>query len=54
MEKLELFIEAIQDAPVIAAVKNDEGLERALASDNTVVFLLYGSILNSQELVRRV
>ncbi len=53
-EKLSLFVEAMQDAPVIAAVKNDEGLERALTSESTVVFLLYGTILNIAELVRRV
>lgn len=53
-EKLELFVEAVQDAPVIAAVKNDEGLERALTSESTVIFLLYGTILNITELVRRV
>ena len=28
-DKLQLFVEAIQDAPVIAAVKNDEGLDDA-------------------------
>jgi len=52
-EKLQRFLEAVQDAPVIAAVKNDEGLERAIASDSTVVFLLYGTILNVEELVQR-
>ena len=52
--KLKLFVEAIQDAPVIVAVKDDGGLERALASDCTVVFLLYGTILNIPELVRQV
>lgn len=50
---LKLFVEAMQDAPVIAAVKNDEGLDRALVSDCTVVFLLYGTILNIGELVQR-
>ena len=53
-EKLKLFVEAIQDAPVIAAVKNDEGLERALASDSTAVFLLYGTVLNITDLVRQI
>ena len=52
--KLNRFVEAIQDAPVIAAVKNDEGLDQALASDSRVVFLLYGTILNIKELVQRV
>ena len=53
-EKLERFVEAIQDAPVIAAVKNDEGLDRALDCDSSVIFLLYGTILNITDLVRRV
>lgn len=53
-EKLKLFVEAIHDAPVIAAVKDDQGLERALTSDSTVVFLLYGTILNIRELVQKV
>lgn len=53
-EKLKLFVEAIQDAPVIAAVKDDQGLERALTSDCTVVFLLYGTILNIREPVQRI
>ena len=52
-EKLNLFMEAIQNSPVIAAVKDDEGLDRALASDCTVVFLLYGTILNIGELIQR-
>ena len=52
--RLKLFVEAMRDAPVIAAVKDDEGLERALASDCKVVFLLYGTILNVKDLVGRV
>lgn len=51
--KLKLFLDAIQEAPVIAAVKDGQELEQALASDCTVVFLLYGTILNIHELVRR-
>ena len=53
MTKMELFLDAMQDAPVIAAVKDDGGLERALAADNTVIFLLYGTILNITDLIRR-
>ena len=52
--KLNLFVVAMLDAPFFSAVKNDEGLDRALDSDCTVVFLLYGTILNIGELVRRV
>ena len=35
----------LMDAPVIAAVKDDAGLRRALESDCQVIFLLYGTIL---------
>ena len=48
------FADALQDQPVIAAVKNDAGLERALESECTVIFFLYGTILNIPQLVRRV
>ena len=46
--------ELLMDAPVIAAVKDDAGLYRALASDCQVIFLLHGSILNVGELVNKV
>ena len=32
--------------PVIAAVKNEKGLNKALESDCEIIFLLYGDILN--------
>lgn len=46
--------ELLLDAPVIAAVKDDAGLYRALSSECKAVFLLYGSILNVGELVQRI
>lgn len=48
------FLSAIETSPVIAALKNDEGLEDALKSDCTVIFFLYGTILNIGTLVDRV
>ena len=42
------------DSPVIAAVKDDGGLRLALASDCRVIFLLYGSIVNIEELVQQI
>lgn len=42
------------DSPVIAAVKDDAGLQLALASDCQVIFLLYGSIVTIEELVQRI
>lgn len=40
--------------PVIAAVKNEEQLDRALESECDVVFLLFGDILNVAALAARV
>jgi len=42
------------DAPIIAAVKDGAGLQQALESDCKVIFLLYGTILNIDTLVRQV
>ena len=42
------------DSPVIAAVKDDGGLRTALASDCRVIFLLYGSIVNIEDLVQQI
>ena len=36
--------DSLADGPIIAAAKNDEGLEQALSSDSPVVFLLYGYV----------
>ncbi|MGM9630479.1 glycerol-3-phosphate responsive antiterminator [Butyricicoccus sp.] len=47
------FVESLQDAPIIAAVKNDDGLEKALASDCAAIFFLYGTILNIGQLTER-
>ena len=48
-------LEAIlAENPIIAAVKDDDGLEKALLTDCRVIFLLYGSICNVGELVERI
>jgi glycerol-3-phosphate responsive antiterminator len=46
--------ELLLDSPIIAAVKEDAELIRALESDCQVVFLLYGNIVNIDALVQRV
>ena len=53
-EKRTAFLESLRDAPVIAAVKNEEGLARALESECAAVFVLQGSILNIAKLVRQI
>ena len=49
-----VFEEAIQEAPVIAAVKNDMGLAHALRSECAAVFILYGTILDIGQIVKRI
>lgn len=42
-----LFKEALEDSPIIAAVKDDEGLSRCLTSDSRIIFILYGDIVET-------
>ena len=46
--------ELLADSPIVAAVKGFTELEKALNSDCQVIFLLSGTLLNIEELVRRV
>lgn len=48
------FLEIIEDTPIIASVKNFEGLEKCLNSDIQVVFVLFGDICNITEIVDRI
>ncbi len=46
--------EIFEENPIIAAVKDDEGLECAISSDCRCVFFLYGNICDIAGKVRRV
>lgn len=48
------FYDAMTDCPVIAAVKNFEGIERCLESDVKIVFVLFGDMCNIGEIVKRI
>ncbi len=48
------FINKIEVNPIIAAVKDDEGLEKALKEEVEIIFVLYGDICTIPEIVRRV
>lgn len=50
----ELFKEALEDSPIIAAVKDDEGLSRCLTSDSRIIFILYGDIVTISDIVETV
>ena len=45
--------EALQSNPIIAAVRDDEGLGACLQADVQTVFVLYGDICGIAGIVRR-
>ncbi len=48
------FREIVDSCPVIAAVKDDEGLDKCLTTDIQVVFVLYGDIITIGSIVDRI
>lgn len=48
------ILSSIEQTPIIAAVKNDSGLEQVLTRDNRVVFLLYGDVCSLPGTVARL
>lgn len=49
-----MFRNIIEDCPIIAAVKDAEGLERCLESDCSVIFVLFGDICSVKDIVARI
>lgn len=48
------LLEMLGESPIVAAVKDEEGLKKCLSSECRLVFVLYGSILNIADIVSRV
>ncbi len=48
------FREALEDSPIITAIKDEKGLEKCLDSDSRVVFILYGDICNIADIVKNI
>lgn len=48
------FKEALEDSPIIAAIKDDEGLHKCLSSESRVIFILYGDICSISDIVETV
>ena len=46
--------EALEDSPVIAAIRDDTGLEACLNADVKVVFVLYGDVCSIPHIVDRI
>lgn len=49
-----LIHEAIEDCPIITAVKDEAGLKKCLTCDSRIVFILFGDICNIGRLVDKV
>lgn len=47
------LLEIIADSPVIAAVKDEEGLDKSLKTDCRIIFILYGNICSLTTIVER-
>jgi glycerol uptake operon antiterminator len=48
------FVEAIEESPIIAAVKDMDGLQRCFESDSKIVFILFGDICNINDIINTV
>ncbi len=46
------FIQEIESNPVIAAIKDDDGLKKSLQTDISVIFVLYGDICSIPHIVK--
>lgn len=45
------FQEALEDSPIIAAIKDDDGLQKCKTCDSRVIFILYGDIVTIADIV---
>ena len=48
------FIDKLEKNPIIAAVKDDEGLDVAINADVEIIFILYGDICSINRIVNKV
>ena len=48
------MLELLEESPIIAAVKSQEGLEHSLKSECKVVFVLFGTICDIDAIVAKI
>ena len=48
------YREAFEDYPIVAAIRDDEGLEGCLKTDCQNIFILYGTVMNISGIVERI
>ncbi|GAA0116737.1 glycerol-3-phosphate responsive antiterminator [Clostridium senegalense] len=49
-----VFYDALEQSPIVSAVKDMDGLCKALESDSKVVFVLFGDICNISDITKRI
>lgn len=52
--KKEEIMEQFEDCPVIAAIKDEKGLQKCLESDIQIVFVLFGDLCSISDIVKRL
>lgn len=48
------LLEIVAESPVIAAVKDEAGLEKSLVTDCKIIFILFGNICNITTIVEKI
>ncbi len=48
------MVELLEETPIIAAIKDEAGLEKCLSCDAKIVFVLFGNVLNIPEIVKSI
>lgn len=48
------FYDAVEASPIIAAIKDWEGLEKCLQTDSKVIFVLFGDVCTISDIVSKV
>lgn len=48
------FLERLENNPIVASIKDDEGLKLSLRSDVEIIFILYGDICSLPRIVSKI
>ena len=52
--KQQEILEQFEDCPVVAAIKDEQGLAECLKTECQVIFILFGNVCNIGEIVKRI
>ena len=48
------FSDMLEDSPIIAAIKDETGLEKCIESELSVIFVLYGNVCNISRIIEKL